>query len=97
MKPVRRPLERALTGGPLCRESNTLCRLKNRRVIQIVTCRPSSCNLEFTMYTVCVLLDDLDIIEDRLVGRTNIETLPVVVAVPLKKIIIFPFSQKSKS
>ena len=48
------------------------------------------------MYTVCVLLGDLDIIEDSLVGH-NIKILPVVVAVPLKKIIIFPCSQKSKS
>ena len=48
------------------------------------------------MYTICVLLGDLDIIEDSLAGH-NIKTLPVVVAVPLKKIIIFPFSQKSKS
>ena len=47
------------------------------------------------MYTVCVL-GDLDIMEDSLVGH-NIKTLPVVVAVPLKKIIIFPSSQKSKS
>ena len=48
------------------------------------------------MYTICVLLGDLDIIEDSLAGH-NIKTLPVVVAVPLKKIIIYPFSQKSKS
>ena len=46
------------------------------------------------MYTVCVL-GDLDIMEDSLVGH-NIKTLPVVVAVPLKKIIIFPSSQKSR-
>ena len=80
-------LSGTLTEGPLSRKSNTLCRLKNRRIIHIVTCRPSSCNLEFTMYTVCVLLGDLDIIEDSLVGH-NIKILPVVVAVPLKKIII---------
>ena len=48
------------------------------------------------MDTVCVLLGDLDIIKDSLVGH-NIKTLPVVVAVLLKKIIIFPCSQKSKS
>ena len=47
------------------------------------------------MYTVCVLLGNLDIIEDSLVGH-NIKTLPMVVAVPLKKNYHFPLFPKIK-
>ena len=32
-----------LTGGPLCRESHPLCRLKNPTVVYVITCRLSSC------------------------------------------------------
>ena len=32
-----------LTGGPLCRESHSLCRLKNPTVVYMITCRLSSC------------------------------------------------------
>ena len=32
-----------LTGGPLCRESHPLCRLKNPTVVYMITCRLSSC------------------------------------------------------
>ena len=32
-----------LTGGPLCRESHPLCRLKNPTVVCMITCRLSSC------------------------------------------------------
>ena len=32
-----------LIGGPLCRESNTLCRLKIPTVVCMITCRLSSC------------------------------------------------------
>ena len=32
-----------LTGGPLCRESHPLCRLKNPTVVYMTTCRLSSC------------------------------------------------------
>ena len=31
------------TGGPLCRESRPLCRLKNPTVVYMITCRFSSC------------------------------------------------------
>ena len=34
---------RMLTGGPLCRESPPLCRLKNPTVVYMTTCRLSSC------------------------------------------------------
>ena len=33
----------SLTGGPLCRESHPLCRLKNPTVVYMTTCRLSSC------------------------------------------------------
>ena len=32
-----------LTGGPMCRESHPLCRLKNPKVVYMITCRLSSC------------------------------------------------------
>ena len=32
-----------LTGGPLCRESHPMCRLKNPTVINMITCWLSSC------------------------------------------------------
>ena len=32
-----------LTGGPLCRESHPLCRLKNPTVVYMITCRFSFC------------------------------------------------------
>ena len=32
-----------LTGGPLCRDSHPLCRLKNPTVVNMSTCRLSSC------------------------------------------------------
>ena len=32
-----------LTGGPLCRESHPLCRLKKPTVVYMITCRLSSC------------------------------------------------------
>ena len=32
-----------LTGGPLCRESHPLCRLKKPTVVYMITCRFSSC------------------------------------------------------
>ena len=32
-----------LTGGPLCRDSHPLCRLKNPTVVYMITCRLSSC------------------------------------------------------
>ena len=32
-----------LTGGPMCRESHPLCRLKNPKLVYMITCRLSSC------------------------------------------------------
>ena len=43
-----------LTGGPPCRESHPLCRLKNTTVVYMITCRLSSCKTG--VYNVCLLI-----------------------------------------
>ena len=40
-----------LTGGPLCRESHPLCRLKNPIVVYMITYRLSSCKNRCVQYT----------------------------------------------
>ena len=45
---------RTLTGAPLCRESQPLCRLKNPTVVYIITCRLFSCKTG--VYTVRLLI-----------------------------------------
>ena len=43
-----------LTGGPLCRESHPLCRLKNPTVVYMITCRLSTCKT--SVYNVRLLI-----------------------------------------
>ena len=46
----------ALTGGPLCRESHLLCRLKNPTVVYITKCRLSSCKAGvYNVYLLIIL------------------------------------------
>ena len=45
-----------LTGGPLCRESHPLCRLKNPTVVYMITCRLSSCKTDvYNVYLLIIL------------------------------------------
>ena len=46
-----------LTGGPLCRESHPLCRLKNPTVVYMITCRLSSCKTGVFNVRLLILLE----------------------------------------
>ena len=46
-----------LTGGPLCRESNPLCRIKNHTVVYMITSRLSFCKIGVYNVRLLIILD----------------------------------------